>query len=122
MANFQGKNLWRRIVYSRPALVLLLILVIVAARPVWRIFRRAQAVSGERQEVLAQVAELEARKAFLEREVARLQTDRGVEGEIRKKFSVAREGEKVITVVPEVVASSTVATSTSWWQKVLKLW
>lgn len=53
-------------------------------------------------------AKMEARKIDLEKEIESLKTERGIESEIRSKFNVAKDGEKVIVVIPEEeMASST---------------
>lgn len=121
MTDFQAKSLWRRIVYSWPAITVLAIVIIFLSRPVWSIFWKSRAVAEERQQAAAQLADLQARQIFLQQEVARLQTARGVESEIRKKFPVAKEGEKVIVVVSDTPpATSSPTTTSSWWQELFK--
>jgi cell division protein FtsB len=107
--------------YSRPVIVLLAILIVLLARPVWKIWRKARVVAEEQAQVAAQLAELQSRRDFLRQEIAALQTARGMEGEIRKKFPVVREGEKVIIIGDDAVATSgaSVSTTTSWWRKII---
>lgn len=61
-----------------------------------------QRETAEKRAQLAQsLAELEQREASLESEIERLRTQRGVEKEIRERFNVAREGERVMVIVNE---------------------
>lgn len=123
MNDFQAKSRWRRLFYSRPIIALLIILIVVLARPVWKIWQRSRVVAEEQAQVAAKLSELKERRDFLEQQIAALQTPRGIEGEIRKKFPVVREGEKVIIVGEEESSNtaSTTATSSHWWQSVKDL-
>ncbi len=54
MNDFQAKNFWRRTVYSRPVIILLVLLIVVLARPVWKIWSKSQVVAEEQSQVVAQ--------------------------------------------------------------------
>lgn len=114
MADLQGKSLWRRWAYSRFAVGFLVVLILLLLRPVWKLYRKSGEAAEGRQQAAAQLAELEARRAFLAEEVKRLETERGIEGEIRKKFPVVRAGERVIIVLPNEEATTTATTSEGW--------
>jgi cell division protein FtsB len=123
MNDFQAKNFWQRTVYSRPVIILLVILIVILARPVWKIWSKSRVVAEEQSQVVTQLAELQSRRDFLLQEIAALQTARGVEGEIRKKFPVVKEGEKVIIVSEEAITPATsTATTTGWWAQTKGLW
>ena len=115
MREFQGKRTLKRVLYSRWFVFLLLVVLIIVGRSVWRVWQRSRVVLADRDAVAAQVAALAAREASLEHDLASLQTDRGKEELIREKFSVVKEGERVITVITPPVATSSTPT-TSWWQ------
>jgi cell division protein FtsB len=114
MADLQGKSLWRRWAYSPVAVGFLVLLILLLLSPVWKLYRKSREASEGRSQAAAQLAELEARRAFLAEEVKRLETERGVEGEIRKKFPVVRAGERVIIVLPNEEATTTATTSEGW--------
>ncbi len=44
---------------------------------------------------------MEVRKEYLESSIGRLNTDFGIEQEVREKFGVAKEGEEVVVIVGE---------------------
>ena len=51
------------------------------------------------KEISAALIELENKELELESEIRRLQSESGIEGEIRKKFNVGKPEEKVIIIV-----------------------
>lgn len=78
---------------------MLLLLVIAMARGVWGVYQKERAAVENRQQAEAELAELQKRERELQEELARLQTERGKEAELRQQFEVAKEGEKLIVVV-----------------------
>jgi hypothetical protein len=99
MLGFYEKRKLRKILYSKPFIALLCIPTTFLG------FAALNAYKGERQtevkaaEVAHDLTELTTRQAILEAEVNRLGTTRGIEEEIRRKFDVAREGERVLILV-----------------------
>lgn len=97
----------------------LALLVFIFGRGVWHLWTNNSLAGQRERESATQVAELSKRKIFLERKIAELKTDRGLEEELRTSFSVVRPGEKVINIVDPDKATLT-ATSTPakshWWQ------
>lgn len=116
MREFQGKRRFKKILYSRAAFCLLVLLGLLLGRSVAGVWWRSRGVEVERQTVAAELEALETRKRDLLQSIASLETDRGVEAELRSKFLVARPGEQVITVIYSEASSS--ATSTAgWWRR-----
>lgn len=64
-----------------------------------------------------EIGDLEERKEILEENIKRVETDEGLEFEIRKKFNVARVGEGVAIIVEEESTTTTPNPSPSLWQK-----
>ena len=62
-----------------------------------------------RQASLKDLNELKDRKDKLASEIDNLNTASGLEAEIRSKFSVVKQGEQVIVVVPADTATTTAA-------------
>ena len=79
----------------------LIALIVFLAKPVWGVYQKERAVRAEERETRRELNTLLERKAFLETEVARLSSGRGIEEEVRTKFPVAQPGEEVIVVVDE---------------------
>jgi len=117
MREFQGKRVLKKVLYSKIFVALLLIIVGLMLYRIWGIGSRSRVVTAEQQALLAQVAELSERKKVLEKDLAALKTDRGMEEAIRQKFSVVKEGEGVVTVVAPTTTVATTTEVKSWWQK-----
>ena len=122
MREFQGKRRWRRLVYSLPVLVLLVLLIILLTNSAYRLYDKRQLANRERQVALAEVVQLRARQAELTETVAKLNTARGVEAAIRENFNVVKPGEKVITLVAgatTTVSSNVEPAPIPWWQPII---
>ena len=108
MFDFYEKRKMRNVLYSKPVLVLLGVVVLLFIYSVWGAYQKETETKEKwkaREEVLT---ELEGRESELEEEIDRLNTEKGIEAEIRSKFEVAKEGEEVIVIVepPEEEVSS----------------
>ncbi len=91
--------MWRRILYSRVTLVLVIILAGFMANTVWHTYLRQQASLDDRQRVEAKLTTVENRATQLTATINALKTPYGVEREIRNKFNVVKEGEELIMIV-----------------------
>ena len=89
----------KRIFYSGPALLLLLMLAFLVLRATWSAYQKETASVAALKETENEWQRLNERNLKLTGSIKRLQTPRGLEEEIREKFSVAREGEKMAVVV-----------------------
>jgi hypothetical protein len=84
---------------------------------IWGLAGKAEIAVGQAHQTKGQYLELEARKAKLEEDLRVLNTTRGQDAAIRDTFSVAKEGEEVIVVVPPTPATTT--PEKSLWEKFL---
>jgi cell division protein FtsB len=118
MFDFQQKRQIKKVVYSRMTILVLFILLIFLAKATYDIYQREQLSIADYGSVKKQYDDLESRQALLNNEIAQLSTQAGVEEQIRDRFSVAKPGEEVITVVDQ--ASTTMPSNTQnegLWQK-----
>ncbi|MEX0918884.1 MAG: hypothetical protein WDZ85_02885 [Candidatus Paceibacterota bacterium] len=99
MRELQENRKWRRLVYSKFSIVLLLIVAAFLANSVWNVYQKNRITAYYREQSESQLAELQTERDRLMAEVARLETVRGREEEIRRNFSVVGEGERVIIVL-----------------------
>lgn len=97
---------WRRIVYSWPALAVLLLLVLLLGRATWRVSARWGQVRNDALQARARYQETEERFKELGEEVKRLGTERGLEEELRRNFPVAKPGEEVVIIVDSKATTS----------------
>lgn len=78
------------------------VLASVAALAVFKTFDAYDKYNESKRNVdnlSAEYQHLETRKEELERRIAALNSDDGIEGEIREKFNVAKEGEEVLIII-----------------------
>src|SRR3989344_4665771 len=118
MRQFQDHRQWHRLLSSRQVQALLVLLLILVGESVARLYQRERVIAVDEQSLERELLTLKARRAELLAEVARLETDRGVEEEIRERFGVVKAGEKVINLVGGVATAIPTTTELSWWNKV----
>lgn len=104
--------------YSWPVLIILFLVIVSLSRSVWEVYQSERVAREKKLEAEVERDKALSRKNELTAEVNRLMTDRGLEEEIRKKFSVAKPDEHVIVVVDPPKATTTA--STTWWNSVRK--
>lgn len=99
MFDFYEKRKLRNILYSKPVLGLLVVIMFFFAYTAWGALEKELETRATWKERAAVLSELEGRETELEAEIERLKTEKGIEAEIRSKFEVAKEGEEVIVIV-----------------------
>ena len=99
MFDFYEKRKARNIVYSKPMLVILAILVIAFMYSVYGALEKERETRVVKNQRAAVLEELSEREEVLQLEIDRLNTEKGIEAEIRSKFEVAKDGEEVIVIV-----------------------
>ncbi|HEY4517974.1 MAG TPA: septum formation initiator family protein [Candidatus Paceibacterota bacterium] len=115
MFDFHERRKLRRYLYSPGVLLVLLVLVVFLARGVWHVYdkeRETGLITAQKQAILD---ELKSREASLTAELDRLKTVRGIEQELREKYEVAKEGEKVIVLVEPPKVAAAVAEEGGFW-------
>ena len=86
--------MWRRLLA-----VLLLVLILLAARGAWRVAAKADEASLLKVEEQAKLEELTKREQELRAGIADLRGEQGIEAELRERYDLAREGEGVIIIL-----------------------
>jgi len=108
---------------SWPTFIVLLLLAILLGKATFNVYTEARTTREkltERQEYLDNLAK---REESLARELERLQSERGLEAELRRQFEVAREGEEVIVVLDsnEAAAIAPIEEKKNLWQQFIAL-
>jgi cell division protein FtsB len=118
--DFHEKRRIKRILYSKPTLIILTLLVIWLFFAVWSIYKKERDTRLRRIEQREVLNELQGREKSLKEEIERLSTERGIEEEVRSKFEVGKEGEKVFIIVdnPEKENSPEDDSKDGLWQKI----
>lgn len=99
MREFQEKRKIRGFLYSKKMVVLLLLVTALLFFSTIKVYLKSKNALSKRDETRKELAELEKRKAELEKDVNRFQSESGLEEEIRKNLNVQKPGEKVLVIV-----------------------
>jgi len=101
MIEIKDRSRIRKKLYSPPVFFILLILALILLRATLNVYwKRAESIQNLAK-VSEQASALQSRQSELEKSIAKLQTEAGVETEIRKKFSVVKNGEQMVVLVDD---------------------
>lgn len=101
MKSFQRKRGFRNIVYSRPVLAFLGVLVLIFAFGIIGFMSKMKVTIENRKIAESKIAQLNKEKEKLSSDITKLKTDQGVEESIRQKFGLTKEGEGLIVIVED---------------------
>lgn len=107
VTHIRKKRAFKRRLYSKLVLIVLLLIFIFVLRGAWDIFQKSQVSKEKLERTQAEFEQVEAKRVNLEADLERLKTETGIEAEIRSKFDVAREGERVIVLIEGDEATTT---------------
>ena len=120
MLDYGQKRKFRSFLYNRYILGFLGLLVILAIHSTWNVYQKQRESVALLRVAEDQSSVLKAREQELQTKIASLQTEQGMEEEIRSKFNVAKPGENVVVVLDQSdSATSTSTTTISFWQSIL---
>ncbi len=119
MLDFQQKWKAKTFLYSRGVRVFLTIVALYSLYSTYTVYAKKheseQAVVEAEQRLIA----LSSKNTSLLEDIDRLQTDEGLEAEIRSKYSVAKGSERVVVLVEEEPAPlATTSEKKTRWQKI----
>jgi cell division protein FtsB len=122
VTDFEQRKRVKRVLFSKATSVILAIILILLGRITWRIYQKERDSRDRVTQLTREAGELENRRDDLATSLTRLKTDRGAEDEIRTKFAVVKEGERIIQIVePHGTTSTTTEPKKGWWQRFLGL-
>ena len=87
--------------HSPFALILLFCFLIFFGYKIIDLVKKDIETSHEKRLTLDKINNLEGQESSLNKDISKLQTDEGKEEIIRDKYPVAKEGEKMVTIVDE---------------------
>lgn len=104
--------------YSLPVLLVLLVMAVLISKGAYTILVKERQSAREAVALAEKIEVLAQREEKLKYEVEKLETDLGIEEEIKSKFNVARAGEHVALIVERgEEATSTTEEEPSWWKR-----
>ena len=104
------------------AVAVLAVLIAVAIRGAWGAYFKEKESRFYRDDASTRLLTLKEREETLQKDIERLNTETGLEEEIRKRFNVTKEGEEVIVLIdtPEGGDSNVVVERGIW--RIIKNW
>jgi len=82
-------------------IIMLALICGVLLMSVIRLYKKNKSSRETRQQYEEQYDELQAKKDTLESKLEAVQSDRGIEAELRSRYDVVKEGEQMIKVIDE---------------------
>lgn len=111
MLEFQERKRIRQIFYSRPTLIILVLLFVISSSSAYKMYEKARDTGNNLDKALKEQESLKMKEMELNGHLGQLKTESGVEKEIRKKFRVVKAGEGVIIVVGDKTNEAAVTES-----------
>lgn len=99
MREFQDKGKFKKIIYSRIFQTVFALVVLFLVFSTVKSYKKSKISANKAEETRKEVSVLEKRNAELAKDVANLESDSGKEREIKKRFDIARPGEKILIIV-----------------------
>jgi len=126
MLEFHEKRRLQRVIYSRPSVLLLAMLLGLLVYAAWNAYGTEREQAARQQDLSQKLAGLEARKAELSKSITALDDPRGVEAGLRERYDVGKEGEQSIILIENGEEESqqvdeTTSTQKGFWQRLLDI-
>ncbi|MEK7607728.1 MAG: hypothetical protein AAB484_02295 [Patescibacteria group bacterium] len=119
MKEFQERRRFRKLLHSRYVIAILFILCILLGRAVWNMYGKYEKSKTIAERTKVEFSALEKREKLLNQGITDLNTNLGKEREIRERFRVVKEGERMIVLVENESLSESISSIAwkSWWDK-----
>jgi len=104
--------------YSKPVLLLLAIVIVFLAKGTWGVYQKELESRKNVAIVTTELEDLQKRKAELQGETDKINTEEGKEEAIRTKFQVSKGGERVLVVVDRPLPTSFTEENSNFFSKV----
>jgi cell division protein FtsB len=103
MREFEKKRKIRKFIYSKFIILVLLLLLFLLVRGTMGVYQKSKESNGRENSSAVSLSKLENRKSQLEKDLEILNSNVGIEEQLRTRYSFSREGEKVIIIIDEDV-------------------
>ncbi len=120
MREFQNKKRYKKIFSSKISIVILVVLVGFFGRATYDVYKKERESASYVAVAETQLKKMTDRQETLNAEISRLQTQEGIEEEIRTKYNVSKPGENVLVIVDKDKPATTTPVEKTWWQNFLE--
>lgn len=122
MRELEHRQKLKKRMYSLPVLGILLLVTIAIGRGAYALLVKERDSARDARLLAEKVQTLTLREKQLTDEIAKLNTEAGIEEEIKSKFNVARAGEHVAVIVDKPASTaSTTPEKAPWWKRLYYL-
>lgn len=119
MLDIQQKRKLRFVMYHKYTLIALSILVVIFMHSTWAIYNKKTESELLMDSSEQRLLDLQTREKDLKEKIDKLNTEQGIEEEIRSKFNVTKENENVVIIVEnKEKEASTTDEKVSFWQRI----
>ncbi len=121
MLDIQQKRKLRSVIYHKFTLGVIFLVVLWVVHSTWVVYKKKVESEDLMRLSIERVESLRNRNDDLDYKISRLDTEVGIEEEIRSKFSVTKEDENMVVVVAkEDKISTTTVEKSGFWEKFKK--
>ena len=120
MFNVFEKRKVRRFFFSRTLSIFLFGIFLFLAHAAWGAYQTSSFAHETQREAVLEYTALDERKKMLEAQIAHLGTERGIEAELRSRFDVGREGERLVVLLEPPVLEDAPVQNDSWWSPLVR--
>jgi len=99
MVQYNSKRDPMRLMWRRLLAIGLLILLVIAVRGVWGVYKKSHDSYALKVEAQAKLDDLKKREFELRADIANLRSEKGIEAELRERYDLAAPGEGVVVIV-----------------------
>jgi len=118
MRELRQKQLIKHRLYSLPSLFIFGVITIFLIHGAYGVMKKGIESRSKINILNDKKINLLQRQDELKNSIQTIQTEEGIDKEIKEKFSVSKEGEKVVVIVdPKPIATSTEAKSAPWYKR-----
>ncbi len=102
MLDLKERRRMRRAIYAKPTIIAVAVLFVFVTHGAWGMYQKSREAVDKTDVTTVRLMQLEAREKELSADIFKLSSERGIEGEIRDRFMVAKEGESVMIVADPI--------------------
>lgn len=102
MLEFRKKTYFRKILFSRPVFLLLLVVVVYFGISVSGVYRKSRNAVLRNEALETKIREMNERNETLEANLTQLRTESGIEKELRSKFQIKKPDEEFVVIVDDL--------------------
>ncbi len=113
MREFHKKRKLNSVIYSAPTAVLLFIIILFLARASWNSYHTYSNSKASSNNSYLELKSLRDRENYLKERINFLNTDEGVEAEIRSKYKAVKEGEEMTVIVEDDSINNTIRSTST---------